>query len=147
MELDPKPSDVVVVLTCILVLLDGPANLLVFASYTSNKTMDGLWLTFTNQCEPDTGSFGTSPEDVIILRSLKQEVLMCVNNSAAVAILFSFSREIMCFLAPLLSALPFLIFANIMISSMKKNFGTCSFSDQLIVFLKPSIIKTQKCGP
>lgn len=49
---------------------------------------------------------------------------MWVNNSAAVAILFSFSREISCFLAPSLSALSFLIFVNIMISFRKKNFGT-----------------------
>lgn len=49
---------------------------------------------------------------------------MCVNNSVAVAVLFSFSREISCFLAPPLSVLSFLIFANIIISFMKKNFGT-----------------------
>lgn len=59
----------------------------------------------------------------MILRGLKQEVLMCV-NSAAVAILFSFSSEISCFLAPPLSALSFLIFVNIMISFMKKTSRT-----------------------
>lgn len=105
-------------------ITDGPANLLVFASYTSNKTISGLCFTFTDQREPDTGSFGASPEDVIVLRGLEQEVLMCVNNSVAVAILFSFSTETSCFLAPPLSALSFLISVNIMISFMKKNFGT-----------------------
>lgn len=48
-------------------ITDGPANLLVFASHTSNKAIDGLWFTFADQCEPDTENFGTSPEDVIIL--------------------------------------------------------------------------------
>lgn len=107
-----------------------------------------LWFTFADQCETDTGSFGASLEDVVTLRGLKQEVLMCVNNSAAVAILFSLSRETSCFLAPALSALSFLIFVNIMISFMKKEFWdmSSSFSDQLIVFLKPFIIKTHKFG-
>lgn len=80
-------------------ITDGPANLLVFASYTSNKTVNGLCSTFTDQHEPDTGSFGASPEDVIVLRGLEQEVLTCVNNSVAVAILFSFSTKTSCFLA------------------------------------------------
>lgn len=56
-------------------ITDGPANLLVFASYSSNKTINGLWFTFIEQCESDTGSLGASPEDVVILRGLKQEVL------------------------------------------------------------------------
>lgn len=60
----------------------------------SNKNIDGLCFTLADQYDPDTVSIGSLPEDVIILTSLKQEVLTCVNNLVAVAIQFSFSRKI-----------------------------------------------------
>lgn len=61
-------------------ITNGPANLLVFVSYMSNKNINGLCFTLTDQYDLDTVSIGSLPEDVIILMSLKQEVLTCVNN-------------------------------------------------------------------
>lgn len=93
MELDPKPSDVIIVLTCIWLqlLMAQQTSWSLLHAHHLKPSMASLvnhqWFTFADHCETHTGSLGASPEDVVTLRGLKQEVLMCVNNSAAVAIL------------------------------------------------------------
>lgn len=72
---------------------NGPANLLVFVSYMSNKNVSGLCFTLADKYDPDTVSIVSLSEDVIILISLKQEVLTSVSNLVAVAIHFFFSRK------------------------------------------------------